>query len=105
MQNTGYEVNLITTPFKSKDWKIDFNFNVSSNQNTIKEISEYYASESGNTDKNGEYKRFLQIDNPFGSFYGYRFKGVYSDLEATKATDASGNKITGPNGEEDFDAF
>ncbi|MBF4470719.1 SusC/RagA family TonB-linked outer membrane protein [Flavobacterium sp. HJJ] len=100
MQNTGYEVNLITTPFKSKDWKIDFNFNVSSNQNTIKEISEYYQSESGNTDKNGEYKRFLQIDNPFGSFYGYRFKGVYSDLEATKATDASGNKITGPNGEE-----
>jgi len=100
MENKGYEINLTTTPFKSKDWKIDFNFNISSNQNTIKEISEYYQSENGNTDKNGEYKSFLIIDNPFGSFYGYRFKGVYSDLEATKATDANGNKIVGPNGQE-----
>lgn len=39
------------------------------------------------------------MDNPFGSFYGYRFKGVYSDLDATRATDANGNVITGPNGE------
>jgi TonB-linked SusC/RagA family outer membrane protein len=100
IQNRGYEIGLNTTPYRSKKWKVDFNFNISSNQNTIKEISEYYPSESGNTDKNGEYKRFLQVDNPFGSFYGYRFKGVYSDLEATKATDANGNKIVGPNGEE-----
>ncbi|MGQ7945621.1 SusC/RagA family TonB-linked outer membrane protein [Flavobacterium sp. WC2509] len=100
MDNKGYEVNLTTTPFKSKDWKIDFNFNISSNQNTIKEISEYYQNQSGNTDRNGEYKSFLLIDNPFGSVYGYRFKGVYSDLEATKATDANGNKIVGPNGQE-----
>lgn len=100
MENKGFEVNLITTPYKSKHWKIDFNFNISSNQNTIKEISEFYPSESGNSDRNGEYKRFLMVDNPFGSFYGYRFKGVYSDLEATKALDANGNKIVGPNGQE-----
>jgi TonB-linked SusC/RagA family outer membrane protein len=100
LENKGFEVGLNTTPLRTKRWRVDFNFNISSNQNTIKEISEYYPSESGNTDRNGEYKRFLQVDNPFGSFYGYRFKGVYTDLEATKATDASGNKIIGPNGQE-----
>lgn len=57
----------------------------------ITEISDFVPTESGNTDKNGEFKRFLQVDNPFGSFYGYKFKGVYADLEATKARDAGGN--------------
>jgi len=105
MENTGWEIGLNATPYKAGKWKVDFNFNIAANQNIIKEISEYYPSESGNTDKNGEFKRFLQVDNPFGSFYGYRFKGVYTDLEATKAKDASGNVIVGPNGQEVFMRF
>jgi TonB-linked SusC/RagA family outer membrane protein len=100
MENTGWEIGLNATPYKSGKWKVDFNFNISGNKNTITEISEYYPSESGNTDRNGEFKRFLQVDNPFGSFYGYKFKGVYTDLDATKARDASGNVIVGPNGQE-----
>jgi TonB-linked SusC/RagA family outer membrane protein len=105
MENTGWEIGLNATPYKAGKWKVDFNFNIAANQNMIKEISEFYPSESGNTDKNGEFKRFLQVDNPFGSFYGYRFKGVYTDLEATKAKDASGNVIVGPNGQEVFMRF
>lgn len=99
MDNQGWEVGLFTTPFKSKKWKVEFNFNISGNQNMIREISEYFPAESGNTDRNGEFKRFLQKDNPFGSFYGYRYKGVYTDLDATLARDANGNVITGPNGQ------
>ncbi len=105
MQNQGWEIGLNSTPYKSKKWRVDFNFNISANQNMIKEISEFYPSESGNTDRNGQFKRFLQVDNPFGSFYGYRFKGVYTDLEATKARDAAGNVIIGPNGQEVFMRF
>ena len=71
----------------------------------IREISEYFQAESGNTDSNGEFKRFLQVDNPFGSFYGYRFKGVYTDLGATIAKDANGNVIAGPNGQDSLYAF
>lgn len=105
MQNQGWEIGLYTTPYKSKKWRVEFNLNIASNQNMIKEISEYYPSEFGNTDRNGQFKRFLQVDNPFGSFYGYRFKGVYTDLEATKARDAAGNVIIGPNGQEVFMRF
>lgn len=100
MKNQGWEIGLYTTPYKSDKWKVDFNFNIASNQNMITEISEYYPSESGNTDRNGQFKRFLQKDNPFGSFYGYKFKGVYTDLDATKARDASGTVIVGPNGQD-----
>jgi len=99
LQNSGWEIGLISTPFKSDKWKVDFNFNISSNQNVIKEISEFVPTESGSSIVNGSFKRFLQVDNPFGSFYGYRFKGVYKDLDATLARDASGTVITGPNGE------
>ena len=99
MDNQGWEVGLFTTPFKSSKWKVEFNFNISSNQNMIREISEYFPNQSGNTDRNGEFKRFLQKDNPFGSFYGYKFKGVYTDTDATLARDANGSVITGPNGQ------
>tara|TARA_R110000751_G_scaffold94540_4_gene184496 strand:- start:13121 stop:16405 length:3285 start_codon:yes stop_codon:yes gene_type:complete len=105
IDNQGWEVGLYTTPYKSNKWQVDFNFNISQNQNIIREISEFFPSESGNIDRNGEFKRFLQIDNPFGSFYGYRFKGVYTDLEATKARDANNNVIIGPNGQEVYMRF
>lgn len=99
MDNQGWEIGLNTIPYKSGKWRVDFNFNIATNENMIREISEYYPSESGSTEKNGEFKRFLQKDNPFGSFYGYRYKGVYTDKDATLARDASGNVITGPNGQ------
>ncbi|MFI0431445.1 SusC/RagA family TonB-linked outer membrane protein [Mariniflexile sp. HMF6888] len=105
LDNQGWEIGLYTTPFKNDKWTIDFNFNISRNENIIREISEFYPNESGNIDRNGEYKRFLQVDNPFGSFYGYKFKGVYPDLESTKAVDANGNVIVGPNGQEVYMRF
>ncbi|MFL1011698.1 SusC/RagA family TonB-linked outer membrane protein [Flavisericum labens] len=105
LDNQGWEVGLFTTPVKSDKWKVDFNFNISRNENIIREISEFFPSESGNASSNGSYKRFLQTDNPFGSFYGYRFKGVYPDLASTRARDADGNVIVGPNGQEVYMRF
>jgi TonB-linked SusC/RagA family outer membrane protein len=99
LDNQGWEVNILTTPFKSKDFSIDFNFNISHNENIIREISPFYKSQNGLTTANGQYLTFLQIDNPFGSIYGYKFKGVYKDVEATMATDGTGKKIVGPNGQ------
>ncbi len=99
LDNQGWEVGLYTTPYKSDNLRVEFNFNISRNENVIREISEFFPNEEGQLDRNGEYKRFLQVDNPFGAFYGYRYDGVYSDLEATQARDAEGDVITGPNGQ------
>ncbi len=99
MDNQGWEVALFTLPYKTKDLTIGFDFNISSNQNVIREISEFYPSTKGNVGVNGEYMRLLQIDNPFGSFYGYKYKGVYTDKAATVATGVNGKSIIGPNGQ------
>ncbi len=99
MDNQGFEVGLNTIPYRDKNWQIDFNFNIARNVNMIREISEFYPTEKGNINANGEYKTYMQVDNPFGSFYGFRYMGVYKDKESTIARDAGGKPIVGPNGQ------
>jgi TonB-linked SusC/RagA family outer membrane protein len=105
MDNQGWEIGLNATPYKTKNLAIDVNFNIAQNQNIIREISEFYPTEKGNITSNGQYKTFMQVNNPFGSFYGFRYLGVYADQEATKAKGASGKPITGPNGQEVYMRF
>jgi TonB-linked SusC/RagA family outer membrane protein len=99
MDNQGFELGLNTTPFKTKKWQIDFNFNIARNQNIIREISDLYPRDKGDITANGQYKTFMQVNNPFGSFYGFRYKGVYKDLASTIAIDESGKPIIGPTGQ------
>ncbi|MES2881857.1 MAG: SusC/RagA family TonB-linked outer membrane protein, partial [Bacteroidota bacterium] len=99
MDNQGWEVAVWTQPYKKKDFTIGFDFNISSNQNTIREISEFYPNSKGDVGNNGQYLTLLQIDNPFGSFYGFKYKGVYVDQQATIAKGSNGKPIIGPNGQ------
>lgn len=99
MDNQGWEVNLNAVLIKKKNYTLEFNFNIAHNDNIIREISEYYPREKGNIEANGQYKALLQVNNPFGSFYGFRFKGVYADKNATIARDGKGTPIVGPNGQ------
>ena len=99
MDNQGFELGLGVTPYKTKKWQIDFNFNVARNINVIKEISDLYPADKGDITANGQYKTFLQVNNPFGSFYGFKFKGVYKDLSSTIAKDEFGKPIIGPTGQ------
>ena len=99
MDNQGWELAFWTIPYRNKNVTIGFDFNISQNQNVIRSISEFYPNNKGNVGNNGEYLRMLQIDNPFGSFYGYKFKGVYKDKASTVATGENGKPIVGPNGQ------
>ena len=99
LDNQGWEIAVWTTPVKTKNISIGFDFNISHNENVIREISEFYPASKGDVTKLGEYLRLLQVDNPFGSFYGYKFKGVYTDKAATVAQSGSGKPIVGPNGQ------
>lgn len=105
LDNQGFEVGLNITPYKSKTLQVDFNFNIAGNQNVITEISPLYPSTKGDITQNGQYETFLKINNPFGSFYGFKYKGVYTDLASTIATDAKGQPIVGPNGQTVFMKF
>ncbi|MGG9963166.1 SusC/RagA family TonB-linked outer membrane protein [Ferruginibacter sp. SUN106] len=105
MDNQGFELGLGVTPYKSKTWQVDFNFNIARNINMIREISDLYPLDKGDITTNGTYKTFLQVNNPFGSFYGFKYKGVYKDVASTIATDASGKNIVGPTGQTIFMKF
>lgn len=99
MDNQGWEVAVWTQPIKKKDLIVGFDFNIAANENIIREISEFYPNSRGDVTKNGEYLRLLQVNNPFGSFYGYKYKGVYTNKDATVAVGENGKPIVGPNGQ------
>jgi TonB-linked SusC/RagA family outer membrane protein len=100
MDNAGWEVSINTIPVKTKNWTVGFDFNISKNINTLRSVSEFYPKTNGvRIDKNGVYQTFLTVGNPFGSYYGFRYKGVFKDADATIARDAAGDQIIGPNGQ------
>jgi TonB-linked SusC/RagA family outer membrane protein len=98
LDNQGFEISLNTTPIKSKDWIVDFNFNIAHNENVIRALSPFVATSNGGGTVNGSFLSTLQINNPLGSFYGYKFAGVYPDQASTIATDKNGKQIFGPDG-------
>ncbi len=101
VENRGWEVNVSATPYKDKKWSVDFNFNFSRSQNYLRKLSDYFNTESGSWDVNGSYLIRLEVDQPYGSFYGYKYDGVYLNKEQTIAKDKNGNAIytMGENGE------
>jgi TonB-linked SusC/RagA family outer membrane protein len=99
MDNMGWEINFGMTPYKTKQWQVDLNMNVSRNVNIIREISDLYPRTRGNITANGEYKTYMQENNPFGSFYGFKYLGVYKDQEATIARGKNGEPIITPDGQ------
>ncbi|MDP4289568.1 MAG: SusC/RagA family TonB-linked outer membrane protein [Bacteroidota bacterium] len=100
MDNNGFELMINTIPIKTTKWSIGFDFNISKNINTLRSVSDLYPKTNGvKITTNGVYQTYLQIGNPFGSYYGFKYEGVYTDADATIARDAKGNQIIGPNGQ------
>lgn len=93
VENRGWELNVQTTPYTGKDWKVDFSFNVSRSQNYLRKLSDYSSTESGTWQGNGSYLIRLELDQPYGSFYGYQYDGVYLNEQQTYARDRAGNII------------
>jgi len=114
MQNDGWEVNFYANKIvNTKDFSIDFMFNLSNYKNTIIDLDpSIMASYNENYSYgNGKYLTRIQPGNSFGSIYGFKSLGVYtydkySDKEvkgisgpnAPVAKDASGRVITDQNG-------
>lgn len=93
MDNQGWELSVLTTPYRDNKWTVEFNMNIARSVNIIRELSPYIAMESGVTTSNGNYLSVIQMNQPLGSFYGYRYDGVYLNKDETIARDKGGNKI------------
>lgn len=101
MINKGWELNAsANNVIKIKDFSMTLNLNVSQNFNSIKEMdatvlesinSEWSASNLGT------YLNRIQVGNPLGSIYGFRYKGVYR-YDYDHYSTALSEKAAGRNG-------
>lgn len=110
MDNKGWEFELSTDRMiKKGKWQIDMSLNLSNYRNTIVELDPTVLS-AYNKDfdyQNGSYLTRLQIENSFGSIYGFRYKGVYQydkyqennpSATAPVVRDANGNVVRDAKG-------
>ncbi|MDL2242088.1 SusC/RagA family TonB-linked outer membrane protein, partial [Bacteroidales bacterium OttesenSCG-928-L03] len=79
------------------DWRVNGHLNISRNINEVTELPINMQQEVY-TLNNGNYAILVEEGRPLGSFYGYRYKGVYKDTDATYARDAEGNVMNDVNG-------
>ncbi len=93
IQSKGWEIAVNTVPLQTTNWRVGVNFNISRNSDILKDAKSNYKLEDGSVTTNGSYLSLSQIGNPTGSFYGYRYKGVYSTTEETIARDEDGAQI------------
>ena len=93
MDNDGWEMSIFATPVKTSRWQVDFRVQLSHNQNMIRSLSDNVPLSTTATAENGKFMARIQEGNPLGSFYGYRYEGVYLNDDQTIARDANGNKI------------
>lgn len=110
MDNDGWEFNVYTNRlYKSGDFSVDVNFNISNYVNTIIALDErILANYNKEYDfRNGTYMTRLQEGHSFGSIYGFEYEGVYQydeydeehgHTDAPVARDAEGRVITDEKG-------
>ncbi|GAB6011309.1 SusC/RagA family TonB-linked outer membrane protein [Viscerimonas tarda] len=80
MNNKGWDLAVNTGRIvKSGAFAMSFNFNLGNNVNTIIDMEPTVLASlnSDFTYRNGEYLTRVQLQNPYGSIYGFRYKGVY----------------------------
>ncbi len=80
MRNTGWEFHINTNRLvKAGKFVMDLNCNFGNNRNEILEMDEYILNNLNSTYgyANAETLQRVQLHNPFGAIYGFRYQGVY----------------------------
>lgn len=81
MTNDGWELNINANKFiKTKKFSLSAGFNISQNSNEIKEMDQRVldnVNSSWTATSRGSFQNRIQVGNPLGSIYGFRYKGVY----------------------------
>ena len=82
MTNRGWELNLTAKKIvKFGKFSMDFGFNISQNENLLKEMDESVLQGINGTTwgygDRGTYPIRVQLNNSLGSIYGFRYQGTY----------------------------
>ena len=80
MRNTGWEFHISTNRMiKAGKFSMDMNANFGNNRNELLELDDYILENRNTTYdyNNGTTLKRVQLHNPFGAIYGFKYLGVY----------------------------
>lgn len=98
MENIGWELMLDWKILRTKDFRWSVNFNISRNKNTFVKLPDNYNTEKSTSVGNGEYPQRIVEGEAIGSFFGFKYKGVYPSDEDAYAHDVDGNVLADSEG-------
>lgn len=97
MTNDGWEFRIDWNVLRTKKWGLTTSFNISQNFNKVNSLPNSTNEDSYNFG-NTNYAYKVVEGDPLGSFYGYKYLGVYQNVEDTYARDSKGSVINDING-------
>ena len=99
VRNYGWEFRVdIRNVVKTERFNLGFNLNIARNRNEIKELPTN-MKKVDYSPGNGNYAQMVHEGEPLGSFYGYRYLGVYQNVGETIARDRNGALVYNLNDE------
>jgi TonB-linked SusC/RagA family outer membrane protein len=93
VENKGWEFSVEYKIIQKKDFRWTANLNISHNVNSFLTLPDNFNIEQSTSIGNGQYPLRVSLGAPIGSFFGFRYLGVYSSDADAYAKDANGNVI------------
>jgi TonB-linked SusC/RagA family outer membrane protein len=91
LKNTGWELMVDLRLIRTKNLRWSVNFNTSQNINSFTNLPDNFNVEQSTSIGNGEYPLRVEKGQALGSFFGFRYQGVFPTDADAMARDAEGN--------------
>ncbi len=91
LENRGWEFMADFRIIRNDNWRWSVNFNTSQNVNSFNSLPENFNTEQSTSIGNKDYPKRILTGEPIGSFFGFRYNGVYANDADAMAKDANGN--------------
>jgi TonB-linked SusC/RagA family outer membrane protein len=98
LENKGWELLLNSKIIKKANFSLSVDFNTSRNINTFTRLPGNFNNERSTSIGNGQYPLRVIEGEPIGSFFGFRYLGVWASDKDVVAKDADGNVILDADG-------
>jgi hypothetical protein len=99
LRNEGWEIDFSVHAIKRSSVNLRLNFNISHNVNSFTKFPDNFNREVDLNIGNGQYPRKANLGEPVGSFYGFRYLGVWPSTEDIVALNDGGGTLIDVNGD------
>ncbi len=98
LENKGWEFMMDVKIVRNENWLWAINGNISQNINSFIDLPDNFNTEKSTSIGNGQYPLRVIEGEPIGSFFGFRYLGVYPSDADVVARDVQGNPLLDSEG-------